>query len=201
MLTCIFFICVRSEIYLPRWTATDTLIGERAMSVEWEGLIEGAALVRLTARINLACVKKSQGCNYTEMEGQRDGILFATAWTLLLSDCENGIYLVQRKETAHDFCLSTCPFAVPPHGLTHSIVVASFLSGHFFASINGNPTVQSFTEFFIFEGQWQPDMYSEEREDPVETDGKCWFVYRRRESQSIWNGSPEMDMASQRNQI
>lgn len=119
--------------------------------------MEGAALVRLTARINLACVKKSQGCNYTEMEGQRDGSLFATAWTLLLSDCENGIYLVQRKETAHNFCLSTCPFAVPPHGLTHSIVVASFLSGHFFASINGNPTVQSFTEFFIFEGQWQPD--------------------------------------------
>lgn len=78
-----------------------------------------------------------------------------------------------REETAHNFCLSTCPFAVPPHGLTHSIVVASFLSGHFFASINSNPTVQSFTEFFIFEGQWQPDMYSEEREDPVETDGKC----------------------------
>lgn len=41
--------------------------------------MEGAALVRLAARINLARVKKSQGCNYTEIEGQRDSSLFATA--------------------------------------------------------------------------------------------------------------------------
>lgn len=68
------------------------------------GIVDSAALVRLTARINLACVKKRQGCNYKEREGQRDGSLFATAWTLLLSKSENEIYFPQRKETALPFC-------------------------------------------------------------------------------------------------
>lgn len=63
-----------------------------------------AALVRLTSRINLACVKKRQGCNYPETEGQIDSSLFATAWTLLLSKSENGVYLPQRKETPLPFC-------------------------------------------------------------------------------------------------
>lgn len=74
------------------------------MSGEWERLVDSAALVRRAARINLACVKKKHGCNYTETAGQRDGSLFATAWTLLLSESENGIYLPQRKETTLPFC-------------------------------------------------------------------------------------------------
>lgn len=85
------------------------LMVERVMSGERERLVDSAALVRLTARLNLAGVKKKQGCNYIETEGQKDGSLFATAWTLLLSERENAIYLPQRKETA----LPLCPFVSP----------------------------------------------------------------------------------------
>lgn len=46
-----------------------------------------------------------------------------------LCESENGIYLPQREETSLpslSLCLSTCPYAVPPHRLTHSTVMASF---------------------------------------------------------------------------
>ncbi len=124
---------------------------------------DSTALVRLTARINLECVKKRQGCNYPETEGQRDGSLFATAWTLLLSKTENGIYLLQRKENA----LSFCPFVsqrVPPpcHMRLHSVVMASFLPGHLCSLVNGislsNPLWSpSYSE------RKQSDMHSQER--------------------------------------
>lgn len=101
--------------------------------------MDSAALVRLAAGINLDCVKKRQGCNYPETEGQRDGSLFATAWTLLHSETENEIYLLQRTETALPFC----PFVSRHvrllwHMLRHSVVMASFLSGHLCFPINGN---------------------------------------------------------------
>ena len=67
------------------------------MSGEQEGLLDSAASMRYAARINMACVKKSQGYNYTEMERRKDGSLFATAWTLLLSASENEVYLPQRE--------------------------------------------------------------------------------------------------------
>lgn len=98
-----FYLCVGSELNPPWWTPTVSLMGEQAMSGELEGLEDSAVLVRLGAKINLACVKKSQGCNYTETEGQRDAGLFATAWTLLLSESENGICLPQRKEDCSAF--------------------------------------------------------------------------------------------------
>lgn len=66
-------------------------------------LVNSAALVRFTARINMVCVKKRHVGNYQKMEGQRDGSLFGTAWTLMLSESENGISLPQRKETALPF--------------------------------------------------------------------------------------------------
>lgn len=140
-------VCVGTETVPTQWTATVTLMGERAMSGEQARLVDGAALVGLTARINLACVKKRQGCNYTEMEGQRDGSLFATAWTPLLSKSENGIYLPQRQETVLPFC----PFVswrVPSLShptCSHTLLLwPHFLSGHLLPPINGNSTVQSF---------------------------------------------------------
>lgn len=142
----------------PQWTATVTLMGERAMSED-----TCTPVVRLTAGINLACVKKRQGCNYPETEGQRDGSLFATAWTPLLSKSENGIYLLTRKETALPFCPLVSRHAPPLWGPTcpqHSVVMTSFLSGHLFSPINGNSSVQSCIEIFMSEGQWQPDIHS-----------------------------------------
>lgn len=74
------------------------------MSGEQEGHVVSAALLRLTARINLACVEKSPGCNYTEMEGQKGGSLFDTAWTLLLTASENRMSFPQKRHSAP--CLS-----------------------------------------------------------------------------------------------
>lgn len=75
------------------------------MSGEQEGHVVSAALLRLPARINRACVKKSPGCNYTEMEGQRGGSLFDTAWTLLLTASENRMYVPQKRHCAPWFSL------------------------------------------------------------------------------------------------
>lgn len=127
--------------------------------------MNSAALVRFTARINMVCVKKRHVGNYQEMEGQRDGSLFGTAWTLMLSESENGISLPQRKETALPFCpfVSGHVCCATPDAPTDSVVMASFLSGHLVSPINGKPFVQSFIQVLIYEGQWQPGMHSGKR--------------------------------------
>lgn len=82
------------------------------MSGEQERLEDGAALVRLTDRISLVHVKKRQGCYY------KQNCLFATAWTLQLSECEKmGSICHRQKKRPLSFlslCLSACPFAVQP---------------------------------------------------------------------------------------
>lgn len=73
-----------------------------------------AAKLRLTTEINLAGVNKRQGCNYKETEGQRDGRLFAAAWTAPLSEEQNGIICHRGEKLFLLFvpCLSTCPFTL-----------------------------------------------------------------------------------------
>lgn len=113
----------------------------------WRGLepcqetpVNSAVMGRLTAGINKVCVKNRHVANYLEMEGQRDGSLFETAWMLILCESENGICLPQRTQAALRF-LSLCLWIrvyvdMGPQTLPHPVVMASFLSGHLVSPIN-----------------------------------------------------------------
>lgn len=73
-------------------------------AVDRQSPSNGRPTMRLAASINMVCVwKKRHVANYLEMEGQRDGTLFGTAWTLMLSESENGISLAQGKATSLPF--------------------------------------------------------------------------------------------------
>ena len=50
-----------------------------------------------------------------------------------------------------------------PHAPTLCCYGLISLRTPFCPPINGNPSVQTFIGLFISEGQWQPDMHSEER--------------------------------------
>ncbi len=156
------------------------------MSGERERLLDSAASVRLTARINLACVKKRQGCNYTETEGQRDGSLFATAWTLLLSEDENGIYLPQRKETTLHFC----PFVsgrVP--SLCHPTRSHTLLLWpHFFQDTSFLLLMATLLSSLSYSSSYLKvggSLTCTQRRDNL-ADDKRLFTYRGGESQSIF---------------
>lgn len=141
-------------------------------------LVYSVALVRVGTRINLACVKKRQGCNYTEMEGQRDGTLFATAWTLLLRESEKRICLLLRKETALHFCpfVSPCVLSLKMLGLIvviYLLLMATLLSSLWCNSlclkVNGRLRC------------------TQKRDSLCETDDKRWLIYKISEINQVLN--------------
>lgn len=165
-----------SGLPLSHWWRNKPCQGER--------LVDSAALVRLTARINLDCEKKRQGCNYTETEGQRDGSLFATAWTLLLSQDENGIYWPQRKETALHFC----PFVsrhVP--SLCHPTCSHTLLlRPHFFQDTSFLLLMATLLSNLSYSSSYPKVSgsltWTQRRDNLAETDDKRLFTYRKRKS-------------------